>query len=174
MRQSVHNAALSTSRSNTEEVKPEKTEQGVKHFFTPIVTDNSLSKEDVATKESFRTSPEYNRHTEKSAVIKRQDSEEQHHYVEDMSGSRTQATKPASKCLSYNGFSESANSLSDPVMQRTEAGCENNGAEFIRPFSPPLLTELSSFSDTFDELLGAEDFELSDVALEGVWFNPSM
>lgn len=175
LRQSVHNAALSTSRSSMEEVKPEKSERGVEHFFTPIVSGSGLSKDDVAKKESFRTSPEYHRYSEKSPVEKLRDCEEQyHHHVEDMSGSQIRASKPASKCLSYNGFSKRGNPLSDPEMQYTEAGCESNGAEFTRPFSPPLLTELSSFSDTFDDLLGAEDFELSDVALEGVWFNPGM
>eukprot|EP00250_Pteridium_aquilinum_P016946 c23380_g1_i1 orf=535-2829(-) len=168
LRQSVHDAALSTSRKPVEEIKPEKSERGVEHFFTPIMSGNVLSKEDVEKKESLRTSPEYHRYVEKSPVNKHRDSEEHyHHHVEDMSGSQTRASKPANKCLSYNGLSKRGDSLSSPEMQRI-------GSEFARPFSPPLLTDLSTFSDTFDDLLGAEDFELSDVALEGVWFNPGM
>ncbi|MCO5564692.1 hypothetical protein L7F22_018359 [Adiantum nelumboides] len=177
LRQSVHDAALSTSRISVDISKHEKPERGAEHFFTPIL----VSKDDERKTEPLRSSPEYHRFEEKSPLKKLTNGNEHHnfphhhHHVDDISeGQQARISKPASKCLSYNGLPRRENTPVSAEMHRAEAGCEKSGAEFTRPFSPPLLTDLSSFSDPYDDLLGAEDFELSDVALEGVWFNSGM
>ncbi|KAI5066894.1 hypothetical protein GOP47_0017422 [Adiantum capillus-veneris] len=167
LRQSVHDAALSVSRNSVDTSKPEKPEPGAEHFFTPIVTSKA---EDEKT-EPLRSSPEYHRFEENSLIENLTNGNEDHHHMDGLSGQQARVSKPASKCLSYNGLPKRGSSLLPVERQHTETPRESKGS---RPFSPPLLTELSSFSDPYDDLLGAEDFELSDVALEGVWFNPGM
>ncbi|MCO5595190.1 hypothetical protein L7F22_049229 [Adiantum nelumboides] len=171
LRQAVHEAALSSSKNVIEEVAMERSEFESEHFFTPVVSDNpseGVSGSASVTKclqESLdRSSQEYNRYESRPLI---------NGHKEDVSLKQAKVLKPA-KCLSYNGLSQNGTSLSNPEMLRMNAGSESIANEMSRPFSPPLLTDLSAFSDTFDDLLRTDDFELSDVALEGVWFNPAM
>lgn len=170
IRQAVHDAALSSNRDVLEEITIERSEpvSSAEHFFTPVVSGNpsegvsgSTSVNNCLQESPDWSSQEYNRYEGRPLVST---------LMEHMSLEHGKASKPA-KCLSYNGLSQNGTtSLHNPEMLQMN----NMTSELARPFSPPLLTDLSTFSDTFDDLLNTEDFELSDVALEGVWFNPAM
>lgn len=181
LRQAVHDAALSTNSIPVEETTSERSAHDSEHFFTPILSTNLFSKngqEETASSgilntKSVRTSQEYHRYN--GTPIEEWNREAQSHVqTEGVAQKQVRGSKPASKSLNYSGPPRNGTSLSGPDMERVEAGSETIGGDLARPFSPPLLTELSSFTDTYDDLLGIEDYELCDVALEGVWFNPGM
>lgn len=101
-----------------------------------------------------RSSQEYHRYNGKPLVNTLEDRGEKHHFDKEVvTPKQAKASKPA-KCLNYNGLTQNGTSLSSPEMLQVRAGSESIAGELARPFSPPLLTELSSFSDTFDNLLG--------------------
>ncbi|KAH7438345.1 hypothetical protein KP509_04G011000 [Ceratopteris richardii] len=165
LRQSVHDAALSNSKTSEGLSKAGESGLSAQHFFMPIV-----ALEDEKRK-ILSSSPEYHRFEETSSFEKMVNDNDNHHkhHLEDIYEAHNRASNPSSKCLSYNSTVRGVNETQNP-----QTGLGGNPAQFCRPFSPPILTELSSFPEIYDDLLGTEDFELSDVALEGVWFNSGL
>lgn len=161
IRRAVHDAALSANTDLAQETKLEGSENGTEHFFTPVVSGNSheevldLSEVSNGLHEfPDRSSQEYHRYNGKPIGNTLEDRGEKYDFDrEAATPKQTKASKPA-KCLNYNGPTQNGRSLSSPEMLQVRTGLESIAGESARPFSPPLLTELSSLSNTFDDLLG--------------------
>ena len=159
LRQAVHIAALSASRHPVEEIITERNDHGTEHFFTPIVSGDMLtnghlasnSVKSTARKLSPRTPQEYHEYHGKSLpdTLAR----EQENKSIDVKDLQQRSSKPSSKLLNSNGFLNKTTAMSVSEA-KAEIGSESLSGEFVRPFSPPLLTELSSFTEGYDDLLG--------------------
>ena len=160
LRQEIHDAVLSRNNNIFDGIKPEIPECGVEHFFTPI---EPFAKEDIEhplppcseSKQSMRPSQEYHRYDAKDYLGTTKYCGEQHSVQEeDVSKRKTRTYKSTNKCLNYDAFSSNRNSLSGSGMEKISSNHDLTTSELTCPFSPPLLTELSSCSDTYEDLLG--------------------
>eukprot|EP00249_Psilotum_nudum_P019578 c27323_g1_i1 orf=563-2899(+) len=181
LRQAVRDAALSGS-DVASEIIPERFANGSEHFFTPIISADSFGKSDKDQSDYDSqthmhitgSSQEYHKFGNKS-------SKDVSGGMENSSISQSQdsARKGAkvgivsTKGINFSGHMKKAMPrMAGAMIQESEALTEKIGGDIVRPFSPPLLTELSSFGETYDDLLGTD--ELCDASLEGVWFNPEV
>lgn len=163
LRQSVREAALSKPIVTLETLR-ESIDQNAEHYFIPLSSTNSFAKSG-ADKKSTRTQPKLRvfrsledsyKFNDDSLVEKDKDHNGEHfHGVFDVKVNSDKLHTSA-KYTSNGHLSMSYSKLVGSEMQEnhfSEMEADRVGEELVQPFSPPLLMELSSFPEAYDDLL---------------------
>lgn len=159
LRKSVREAALSKPTVTLEHI-----DQNAEHYFIPLSSRNSFAKSGAA-KKSTRTQPKLGvfrsledsyKFNDDSLVEKDKDLNHEHfHGVFDLKVNSDKLHTSA-KYASNGQLSVSFSKLVGSEMQEnhfSEMEGDRVGEELVQPFSPPLLMELSSFPEAYDDLL---------------------
>jgi hypothetical protein len=145
-------------------MRPENFDHSSEHFFTPIISSDTHINghsdpnpvKSTGRRPSPRTSQEYHQHASKTLLDPTPRDQEEHKTM-DVKDLQQRNPKSSSKSHGTNGFISKTGAISVSEA-KAEKGSEDLGGELVRPFSPPLLTDLSSFTEGYDDLLGMSTY----------------
>lgn len=163
LRQSVREAALSKPIVTSETLR-ECIDQNAEHYFIPLSSTNSFAKSG-ADKKSTRSQPKlkvfrsledsYNFNDDSLVEKDKKHKDEHFHGVFDVNVNSDKLHTSA-KYASNGHLSASYSKLVGSEMEEnnfSEIEADTAGEELVQPFSPPLLMELTSFPEAYDDLL---------------------
>ncbi|KAH9301578.1 hypothetical protein KI387_013161 [Taxus chinensis] len=157
LRQSVREAALSKPTINSEPLR-ESVDQNIEHYFIPLSATSNFAKggDDMnctrfqsklrvfrSLEDSYKSSN--NSIADKDKMGKQFDRNSALHNL------HTSKKHVSNGHLSTSRSESAGSEMQEDYMSELEA--EKAGGELVQPLSPPLLMELSSFPEAYDDLL---------------------